>query len=370
MKKVFTIIFLLFLSISSYSQYSSFDYQGLTREYLVHLPPGYSQAVEYPLVLNLHGLGSDAMEQQAYSAFNSVADTAGVIVVYPNGVDNQWNVALNTGIDDVGFISALVDTMAANYSIDMARVYSTGMSMGGFMSHRLACELEHKIVAIASVTGLLAYFPCQPERPVPVLQIHGTNDPVVPYGGTAGTIDHWVTHNGCPSSPEVTDLPDIDPTDNSTVTLSYYGLCNDSTEVLFYTINGGEHTWPGAFIHIGVTNQDINASVEIWNFFRKYTSRDYLGTEELIAAAGLTMEIHPNPVSDYAAVSLRGLHGNTSNRSYSVKVYSITGQLVRNLQDQKAGERSLLDCTGLTPGLYVVECSQGVKSIRKKMLVR
>ncbi len=117
-----------------------------------------------------------------------VADTAGIVVVYPNGIDETWNVSSTTGTDDVGFISALIDTVDYQYSIDLNRVFATGMSMGGFMSYRLACELSERIAAIASVTGLQAFYPCNPNRPVPILQFHGTADPVVPYAGVPATI--------------------------------------------------------------------------------------------------------------------------------------------------------------------------------------
>lgn len=156
------------------------------------------------------------------------------------------------------------------YDIDLNRVYSTGMSMGGFMSYRLACELSERIAAIASVTGLLAAFPCTPARPLPVLQIHGTADGTVPYSGVSSTISFWVGENNCPVSPVITNLPDINSTDASTVTKSYYGFCDDSTEVILYTVNNGGHTWPDAAINIGVTNRDFNANSEVWNFFKKY----------------------------------------------------------------------------------------------------
>ena len=109
---------------------------------------------------NMHGLGSNAFEQEIYTDFDSVADTAGIIVAYPNGIDETWNISSITGTDDVGFISALIDTINLQYSIDLNRVFATGMSMGGFMSYRLACELSGKIAAIASVAGLQAFYPC------------------------------------------------------------------------------------------------------------------------------------------------------------------------------------------------------------------
>ena len=248
------------------TQTGSFTYDGLVRNYRVHLP---TSCLGLPLVFNLHGLGSNAAQQEFYSGFNSVADANDFILVYPDGINNEWNIT-GTGVDDVGFISALIDSMKKEHDVDLNRVYSTGMSMGGFMSYRLACQLSDRIAAIASVTGLLATFPCSPSRSVPVMQIHGTADGTVAYSGVNSTVSFWVGHNNCPANPVVTNLPDIDMNDGSTVTKSYYGLCDDSTEVILYTVNNGGHTWPDATIDIGVTNHDFNASSEIWDFFKKY----------------------------------------------------------------------------------------------------
>jgi polyhydroxybutyrate depolymerase len=348
--KILTLSIVLFLAcITAHGQVFSFEFEGIDRVYKVHLPPDYSPDSLYPMVFNLHGLGSNGIEQQLYSGFDFVADTAGIIVVYPDGVDNQWTVYGSAGPNDVGFISALIDTMAAHYSIDLDRVYSTGMSMGGFMSYRLACELDLRIAAIASVTGLLVTSPCEPSRPFPILQMHGTADPVVPYSGVPITISYWTLYNNCPPDPVVTDLPDIDTNDNSTVTLSYYGPCDDLTEVILYTINGGEHTWPGSVILIGITNQDINGSVEIWNFFKNYTLDGYTeieGPEKDV----YSLNIYPNPFSGYATLDVQGPY----SKEYEVRIIDITGKVLK--QAAYTGEkRQLIDATGLETGIYFLE---------------
>ncbi len=250
------------------------------------------------LIINMHGLGSNSFEQEFYTEFDQVADTAGIVMVYPDGVNSQWNIYQDGGVDDVGFISALIDTMDANYSIDLLRVYACGMSMSGFMSHRLGCQLNDRIAAIGSVTGLLVYFNCNLTRKVPVLQIHGTADDIVPYEGVAYTMQYWTDIDGCPDS-VVTELPDIDTTDQSTVTLTTYNTCIEDSEVLLYTINGGEHTWPGATYIIGVTNQDIHASVEIWNFFKKFSLPVGVGLGEMDLAKA-KLKIYPQPANGHA----------------------------------------------------------------------
>ncbi|HPI09028.1 MAG TPA: PHB depolymerase family esterase, partial [Saprospiraceae bacterium] len=162
---------------------------GLTREYRLYKPAVYNGSTAVPLVINMHGYSSNNLEQEFYGDFRGIADTANFLIVHPNGtLDNQgqrfWN-AFGTGsnVDDVGFISDLIDTLSAAYNIDPQRIYATGMSNGGFMSYSLACELNERIAAIASVTGSMAPIKlasCNPQRPVPVMEIHGTADGVVP----------------------------------------------------------------------------------------------------------------------------------------------------------------------------------------------
>jgi len=359
----------LFISVFTwctllYSQEYSIIHNGLTRTYRLHLPADYTTSNHYPLVINMHGMGSNAWEQEIYTGFNQVSDTGGFIVVYPNGVNNLWNVSSTGGVDDVGFISALIDTLDALHSTDLSRVYAIGMSMGGFMSYRLACELSDRIVAIASVTGLQAFYPCNPGRPVPVLQMHGTADGVVPYSGVASTIAHWVNHNNCPTTPVIIDLPDIDTTDNSTVTLSYYYPCDDSTEVKLYTINGGGHTWPGANIIIGVTNQDIHASSEIWNFFRKYTLEGTSSLAEKNAEDAIHVSIYPNPVSDFAVIETVGRYTGQA----VMKVYDISGRIHRHERIQIPG-RYLFERNNLPGGVYVIKVESGFNLYSKMFII-
>jgi len=362
-KTLFPLAILLLLFSSLPAQEYSFTYDGIERTYRVFVPEAYVPGEDHPMVINMHGLGSSAIEQQIYSGFDFIADTAGIVMVYPNGVDNTWNVFSTGGTDDVGFLSALIDTMAANYDIDLTRVYSTGMSMGGFMSYRLACQLEDRITAIASVTGLLVFSPCEPSRPVPVLQMHGTADQVVPYAGVQFTIGHWTNHNNCPSDSVVTDLPDTDTTDQTTVTLTTYGLCDDSSEVLLYTINGGEHTWPGATLSIGITNYDINGSAEIWNFFRKYTLDEFTGIQPL-SLTQRRLIIKPMPVTGTSVVEVPG--GYMHDRIF--RLYDLSGKLMREEHHGRKGEITFTK-DNLKSGLYILEITSGNKIYREKVLV-
>ncbi len=296
------------------SETLSFEFEGMTRDFIVYLPQNYNTDSSFPVVFNLHGYGSNSVEQQFYANMNPVADSSGFIAVYPNAVDNAWNSGISDNplaptpdVDDVGFISAIIDFMNDNYSVDLKRVYSCGMSNGGFMSHRLACELSNRIAAIASVTGVIANSvaaSCAPERPMPVLYIHGTTDPVVPFSGAAGwhsaeqTVAHWTTtHNQCAQVNTVA-FTDSDPTDGCTVEKTTYSDCEDNTSVLFYKVTNGGHTWPGAPINLdnnGNTNRDINASAEIWDFLKQYSLED-----KATSVAGNAPGIVPSDYTLYA----------------------------------------------------------------------
>lgn len=159
----------------------------------MYKPAAYTGTTPVPLVLNLHGYTSSNFEQLFYGDFRAIADTANFLIVLPNGtLDAQgkrfWNTfGTNSTVDDVAFISHLLDTLQATYNIDKQRIYSTGMSNGGFLSYSLACELNQRITAIASVTGSMIeskVIACKPTRPVPVMEIHGTADATVPYNGS------------------------------------------------------------------------------------------------------------------------------------------------------------------------------------------
>lgn len=285
MKAFLSLILTLFASFAvGQSTTASFDFEGQTRSYRLYVPASYQAGTPSALVFNLHGYTSNAQQQEFYSGMNAVADTAGFILVYPDGVNSSWNSGFGSsysgGVNDVGFISALIDSLSAAYSIDSLRIYSCGMSNGGFMSFRLACDLQHRIAAIASVTGTMSPMQldsCKGLRAVPVLQIHGTNDPTVPYGGSGisasvdATLNYWRSINQCNATIVHDTFPDLVTTDLSTVS-SQMQDCILNTEVVHFKIENGGHTWPGALAipGLGVTNQDINGSNEIWKFFLRH----------------------------------------------------------------------------------------------------
>ncbi len=363
MKKVLVFICFLMISTGVTAQLDTIIHDGQARTYILHVPPGYDEDSSHPLVINMHGLGSNAAQQQFYSQFNLVADTADIIVAYPNGLDNTWNIAFDFGTDDVGFIAALIDTLSSEYNIDASRIYATGMSMGGFMSHRLGCQLNDKIAAIASVTGTLAYPGCDPGRPFPVMQIHGTADSTVPYLLVPPTMNVWISQNDCQDTTTI-DLPDIDTTDQCTVTKSIYSPCDDDVEVILYTVNGGGHTWPGAPIEIGITNYDIDASVEIWNFFRQYVLPEYVGVFAVSEPAD-RLHIYPQPAYDGVTIGLPVM----VNEMAEIRIFDLSGRMV-SLESRLLNQKVRMKRNGLLPGIYIVEISSASYYARGKLIFR
>ena len=286
MKKILIIFFCLpLLTLAQQTINASINHGGITRDYILYVPPSYSAVTEVPLVFNFHGYTSNATEQMYYGDFRTIADTEGFIIVHPEGTLNNsgvthWNVGWGgSTVNDINFTSTLIDSIASEYSINLDRVYSTGMSNGGFMSYQLACELSDRIAAIASVTGSmnLGWFnSCNPSHPMPVMGIHGTLDPTVSYNASIFTesipniMDFWVNFNNCNNTAIVTNIPNANTADGCTAEHQIWENGSNGVAVEHYKIIDGEHSWPGALFPNGVTNQDINAAEKIWEFFNKY----------------------------------------------------------------------------------------------------
>ncbi len=373
MKKNIFLFTLIVQLASNYliAQNFSFTYEGLLRNYKVHLPPNYNSSITFSLVLNLHGYTSNATEQELYTNFNVIADTANVIVVYPDGINNAWNSGWSTpyhsGVNDVGFLSALIDTMLAKYSINPCKVYSIGMSNGGFMSHRLACELENKIAAIAGVTGMLAdsvAFYCQSTRAIPIMQIQGNNDPIVNFNGSQyayrsynDMISWWINHNGCINSPSSYNYPNSSLTDNSTAELSIYNNCNGNSKIYALKIINGGHTWPGSSVDIptyGNTNRDIHGSNEIWKFLRQFDCNSgVVGVQEELNNSDYV--VYPNPAS---------LLVNFSKNVLNLNIFSSSGALLKTVNNV-----DFIDVSTYKKGMYFFQITSHDKIFFKKVVV-
>ena len=249
-----------------------------------------------PLIFAIHG-GSGTPEGMINIAnFKPISDREKVVLIYPAGIQNNWNDGRPTtpnqlGINDVSFFNQMCDYAIANLSVDGTKIYATGISNGGFMSSRLGCELSNRIAAIAvdaaTIEATTIASSCNPGRPVPAIYIHGTLDPLVPFtggtvspgaGGTAishfQAIDKWITINGCNTTPTITDLPDI-ANDGTTIKQRVYSNSTNGSEVVSYVVTNGGHTWPQGYQYlneliIGKTSQDMNACEVIWSFFKRF----------------------------------------------------------------------------------------------------
>jgi|APTNR8051073442_1049403.scaffolds.fasta_scaffold15968_2 polyhydroxybutyrate depolymerase len=351
----------------------SFMFEGANRNYLTYIPATLPQGHPAPVVLILHGFTQTAQGIMNYSGFNTIAASEGFIAVYPNGVNLSWNVGFSaSGANDVGFLSALIDTLKTKYPIDLNRVYACGMSNGGFMSYRLACELSDRIAAIASVTGSMTtetFENCHPERPVPVMEIHGTSDLIVNYNGATGikaipeVIEYWTTQNDCPELPQVTPLPDL-VNEGSRVERSSYSPCAANSEVVLMKIIAGGHTWPGSSNSgFGNTNRDIIASQEIWDFFNRFSLS---GSPNAVreAARLLDVRVFPNPASETLQVTLP--EENTLQNA-TLRLFDSRGRVA--LQQTVSDTTTKLYIDALSPGLYVLEVWTEAGMAMKRVVV-
>ena len=346
---------LFFFSASARAQIDSFIVDGVYRNYIIHLPAGYNGSTAYPLVFNLHGYTSNASEEELYTNMDATSDANHFILVYPNGIANYWN-AFGTGADDVKFIRELIDTISSHYHVNSRRVYSCGISNGGYMSYTLACSLSDKIAAIASVSGTMSlntYTTCSPARKVPVMHVHGTADLTVPYAtgaansiGVEQTLAFWRDTNDCRHITDTIDLPNTSTGDSCTVQRIDYAHC-DNSEVLFYKITNGGHTWPNGTIGIpayGYTDRDISANDEIWKFFNRYTLDGPTAIEE--TTIDPTLNIHPNPSTGILRIK-------TDSKINGTDIYDLTGRKVMSFTGEKE-----LNISTLTPGMYIVHIVQ------------
>ncbi len=263
---------------------------GLGRTAVVHVPPTYDPTKETMLVLNFHGYGSDDVQQRGLTQMDLAADAHGFIVAYPTGVAASWNAgqccgtAWTNAVDDVAFVKALLAQLESTWCIDPKRVHATGMSNGGFLSHRLACEMADTFASIAPVAGVLGIDPsaCKPSRPIAVLDVHGTLDTVVPYAGgmpilaidlgpvlgfrsVPDTIRFWQQRNGCTGAPTTVFQKDD-------ATCTRYGACEAGVEVVHCAIEGGGHTWPGGapVWWFGKTSTAMSATDMMVAFFKAH----------------------------------------------------------------------------------------------------
>jgi len=270
---------------------------GVTRTYFLHVPAVLSRD-SIPLVLVFHGGGGNGPGTERLTKFSALADREGFLVAYPEGLGRNWNDgreftssrAHRDHVDDVGFVSALLDAIERTHPVDPRRIFATGISNGGIFSHYLAARMSGRIAAIAPVVGGIADPPepwFQPAHPVSVLILQGTKDPLVPYRGgpiafgrgkiidTEAAARRWAGQNGAAPEPVGEPLPAANGTDRcGGVRLSYSGG-RDGSEVVLVRLDGGGHTWPGGAQYlpemlVGRVCRDFDATAMIWAFFKAH----------------------------------------------------------------------------------------------------
>gem|GEM_PF-564266 len=266
---------------------------GRSRSYYLYTPKSYHSHRPMPLVLVFHGHGGSGRSIAHVSRFNNLAEQQGFIVAYPDGIGQEWSLRANsqTHVDDVSFVTTLIDHLQQIRNIDSHRIYATGFSKGAILAQALACQLPDKIAAFGSVAGALPVRlkpNCQPRTSVSMLMINGTKDQSVHYQGdddthergalisVPATVNFWRTHDGCPSSAQVRQIPDSRSRDRFKVKIARYSSCKSGSEVLLASVVGGGHFWPGgASTDVGInklnTKLGFNASKTTWNFFQRHS---------------------------------------------------------------------------------------------------
>jgi len=256
--------------------------QNRLREFCWYLPKTYPSSGNPSLVIFLHGANGIAWSQMQTSYFRTIADRENFIFLMPQALQGtfigstlyQWNAHYIFPWDDAAFINYLIDYIDTKFQLDRNRVYLTGMSNGGFMTFFAARELQDRIAAIAPIAGLISMNVFQGytlNRPMPLCYMHGTDDNIVVMNGSPSlqeVLDLYKGFNGCTGAPQITDLPDINTNDQSSVRLHQY---SGNAEIFYYEIIGGGHSIPG--VEPGA-NMDINAFEEIWKFFSRQSLKE------------------------------------------------------------------------------------------------
>jgi polyhydroxybutyrate depolymerase len=277
---------------------------ALERSYIVHVPPAAAKSAP-PVVINFHGGGGTATAQQKYTHMDALADREGFLAVYPYGTGRMkeklltWNAgpccgyASKNNIDDVGFVAALLDDLAARVPYDRSRVYATGHSNGGMMAYRLANELSDRIAAIAPVSGTLLVATIGARRPMPIMHIHSVDDPRALYAGglgppfpfTTNRVEHapvesaiaqWVQFDGCGKSASAERREWHANEATHTAERLVYSGCRDGVEIALWKLTGAGHVWPGGTRDyltrwLGPSTMVIDANEEMWRFFSRFS---------------------------------------------------------------------------------------------------
>jgi polyhydroxybutyrate depolymerase len=372
--KLIILVFVLFYSYNkAQAQYIEFEHDGIDRQYIYYEPVDLNE--QMPLVIVMHGFGGDANDIRNYSEMNQFANQYGFAVCYPRGTTDSegyrfWNVGYafhqNETIDDVGFLTELVGYLQLTHGLNPDYTFATGMSNGGDMCYMLACQAYDTFKAVAPVAGMILQDildECDNSPPIPLFEIHGSQDSVTPISGDPNnndgwgaypsipfTIDYFSEKNECTTMVTET-LPNTDTSDGSYVLSEKHLNGINNNEVWFYKVVGGGHDWPGAW-----GNMDINAGEEAWLFFQNHIDN----TLSLPNFKDLenTIRVFPNPTSNVINIE-------TNNRLelFEVILYNTLGVNL-NLKSTDG----FLDVTHLNTGIYLLSIKTSKGTITKQIV--
>ncbi len=340
----------------------SFEHNGVEREYLLHLPNQLSP--EAPLVFVLHGYTSSAQTISNYCGMTNIADLHGFAVCYPQGLRDltgttHWNAHLTiSNVDDIGFLSKLAIHLQELHQLNPAHTFTCGMSNGGFMSYTLACERPDVFKAIASVTGTMSGYDwnnCNPSNPVPVFQISGLEDNVVPFDGSITTFGGW---GGAEGAIAVNDFwKNMNQTNelrteelSANLVAEYSINTQNNKEVWFYPIMNYAHEWAGEWNR---NRTGILASEEIWRFFSKIIDR----STSIDNSPRKEINIRPNPAHGF--IKINGIKKGGDNM---IRLYDLNGGLIMM---KAVGSDLEMDLSRLKSGVYIIQINDSLHKIVK-----
>lgn len=354
---------IMLLATNMQAQTTSILHDGLTRTYTVRLPGSYNGIQPLPLVIAMHGGFGSGLQLENQSRLSLKGEAEGFIVVYPDGTQGgalnfrTWNAgwccgpSVTNNVDDVGFINALLDEVIAAYAVDTTRIYATGMSNGGFMAYRLACEMPQRIAAIAPVAASMGMAQCTPSRPIPVLAIHSYLDSSVPYQGGVGdgvsghynspldsVLNAWATHSDCV-------IRNDTMTNDALYTHVRWHECVCDHEMELYITQDGGHSWAGGGQGSAIGDPPstaVSANDLIWAFFQRYSLACPLST-------GLAQPV-PSPPMLHADPA-RGTLQLTGPSAHVLTLHDLSGRRV--LDPVRIRADLTVDVSYLPVGVYL-----------------
>ena len=264
------------------TQFCTISSGGLTREFFIHLPEAYSDQIPpVPVLISLHGGGDYADANMAYSGFRDKADEHTFITIYPQGLlyEEKNSTGWDTGVDDIEFIEKVIDWTIDNFNAEPKEIYTAGFSNGAFMAYHIACNLSHKIAAIAPVAGLMGettYQTCNSIHAMPIVHLHGVQDDVIyidggpeylpleDNGSTEGVVTYWKNINQCN---EFKEQSIQQGQDTSIGTLGIWSNCRDGVEINYWKLDEVGHEWQSK----GDGDDAVNVPSVIWEFLSRFT---------------------------------------------------------------------------------------------------